>query len=151
MKNLLYFCLMTFFCVLLYACKKCPECPDPDYGPGPTLTLQDTISVNKYDTWVSNWKNHGQSYIDNTLTEYFTMPMVDINEFKAFPGSGRDSVVSARFVLGLEVVGVDTIPHLMLLGVNAAGQSLTDASKHQYIYDVTQPCPNACGVAAMSK
>ena len=151
MKNLIYFSTLLCAIVLIFSCTPCPDCPEgPDFGAdATTLTLQDTISKQTYDTWILNWKTYGQSYTVNTLMEYYTMPLIDITEFTQHPGTGPNTVVAARFVLGMEIVSTDTIPHLMLVGVNSAGASLTDASRQQYIYDVTQPCPSSCGANSL--
>jgi len=157
MKNLIYF--TTLFCaaILIFSCKPCPDCPDAATTPKitsdvvSTPTLRDTISEQKYNTWKNNWKTYGQAFTNNLLTEYFTMPLIDLEEFLSLPGTGRDTIAASRFVLGLEIDGVDTTQHLMLVGVNAAGQSMTDASKQQYVYDVTAPCPNSCGTTSLDK
>lgn len=150
MKNLTYFSAILFAFSLIYSCTPCADCPDGQDQMN-TLTLTDTISENKYQTWVTNWKTNGQDYTANTLTDYFTMPLVDITEFQQYPGTGRDSVVAARFVIGMELAAPDSIIHLMLVGVNGLGQSMTDASKQQYVYDVTMPCPTSCGANSLPK
>ena len=129
------------------------SCGTKDYNNGNNddnnSTPQDTISVDTFDTWVSNWKNDGLSVMTGALTEYFTMAKVDLQQLLDQPGSGRDSTVAARFVLGLQFTNGDSIPHLMLVGVNNQGDNLTDAKLGQYIYDVTKPCPSMCGVASL--
>ncbi len=150
MKNLLYFPILFCAVLFIFSCTPCPDCPDVTMDQyDDTATLRDTISVATFQTWRNNWLTNGQSYTANTLTKYFTMPVLDLTEFLEFPGTGRDSVVAARFVLGMEIDATDSIPHLMLVGVNSAGQSLIDTSKQQYIYDVTKPCPKMCGLNSL--
>jgi len=145
MKNLIYLSVLFFTVTILFSCQQ-------DYKEV-TMHPQDTITKAQYDIWVANWKSHGAGYTNNTLTEYFTMPLIDITEFIQHPGAGSDTVAAARFVLGLDIKTnpADTIPHLVLVGVNSAGESMTDASRGQFIYDVTAPCPNSCGVTSLSK
>lgn len=156
MKNILSTATLFFLAILIFSCKPCPECPeagnDTEYQADDVqATLKDTISESTYNTWKTNWKTDGQAFTANTLTEYFTLPLIDINEFLEFPGTGRDSVVASRFVLGLEIDGTDTTAHIMLVGVNAAGESLTNASLQQYVYDVSAPCPNSCGASSLTE
>ena len=156
MKNLIYFATLICAVVLLFSCKPCPECPevataDVKQDNPYTATLRDTISYATYDLWKNNWKTYGQAFTANLLTEYFTMPLLDLNEFLSFPGTGRNTVVASRFVLGLEINGPDTTQHLMLVGVGSDGASLTNAALQQYIYDVTAPCPTSCGVTSLQK
>jgi len=152
MKTLIYSLMLLIATVFIFSCAPCPECPD---GPDDEFTpnLKDTISESRYNTWVNNWSQNGKDYIQHqdTLLKYFTMPKIDLTEFLAHPGTGRDTTAAARFVLGMEISGTDTIPHLMLVGANSAGQSMTDASKGQYIYDVTKPCPSSCGLSSLPK
>ena len=152
MKNLIYSLSLLFAMVCIFSCTPCPDCPDvedDDYDY--TAQLKDTISPATFNTWVTNWKTHGQSYTALTLTEYFTMPTVDLSEFLSFPGTGRDTVAAARFVLGLEFLPTDTLPHIMLVGVNSAGVNMIDPSMNQYIYDVSLPCPHMCGKNSLPK
>ena len=125
---------------LIYSCTPCPDCPtaqDDDL----TLTPDDVISASTFTTWVSNWNINGRGYTDTLLTEYFTLPLVDITEFSRYKDS---SVVAARFYLGLEMTATDTMPHIMLVGVDSSGDPLIDATNEQYIYDVSKPCPKMC-------
>ena len=140
--------------VLIFSCKPCPDCPEvatPDIEEDDTstATLRDTISVNKYNLWKNNWNSYGKAFTANTLTEYFTMPLIDLEEFLYYKGSGRDTIAASRFVLGLEIDGTDTTQHIMLVGVDSDGKSMTDATKQQYVYDVSKPCPHLCGSASL--
>lgn len=149
MKNLSYLSMLLFVVVFIFSCTPCPDCPDSSAKYDYTAQLKDTISNAKFDLWVSNWKNHGLQYTEGTLTEYFTMPTLDLEEFLAHPGVGSDTIAAARFVLGLEIKTPDTIPHLVLVGVNSSGGNMTDPTRGQYIYDVSKPCPTLCGSASL--
>ena len=150
MKNLIYYTTILCGTLFIFSCSPCPDCPEgPDISEDAiTLTTEDTISLQKFQTWVNDWATHGQAYTANTLTTSFTMPLVDITEFTENMGtSGRDSVVAARFYLGMDIT--DTMPHIMLVGVNSLGDSLTNENAGQYIYDVTKPCPKMCGISSL--
>jgi len=152
MKNLIYLSSLLCMIILIFSCTPCPDCPDtsviaPDtIEDKKTLTVADTISPTRFNTWRANWASQGQNYISDTLTRYFTMPLVDITEFKDNKSS---DVVAARFHLGMEDIGTNMIPHLMLVGVDANGDDVIDIAKGQYIYDVTKPCPNSCGKSSL--
>lgn len=149
MKNTINLTFLLGIILMVYSCTPCPDCPSPPEDEM-TLTTEDTISLQKFQTWVSNWDSLGQFYTSNTLTQYFTMPLVDITEFtENMETTGRDSVVAARFYLGLDLTETPPLPHIMLVGVNAQGDSLTNAADKQYIYDVTKPCPTMCGVNSL--
>jgi hypothetical protein len=146
MKNLVYFSLLFFAAIIIFSCKPCPDCPEIQEDNMTTLTTEDTISLAKFQTWVNNWSTYGKDYTDTVLTTYFTLPLIDITEFtENMATSGRDSVVAARFYLGLDRDTIPNMPHIMLVGVNAQGDSLTNAGDKQYIYDVSRPCPTMCG------
>lgn len=104
------------------------------------LNPQDTISLNKFNTWTTNWKDHGKDFIANEkdILKYFTMPLIDVSQML---GETPDS---ARYYLGLRTDTVPNVPHLLLVGVDSNGVNLLDYSKGQYAYDVTKPCPPAC-------
>lgn len=147
MKNLISFTILFFAVICIFSCKPCPECPDCPEAEL-TLTTKDTISQQKFTTWRQNWNMYGKSYTQGTLTRYFTMPLVDITEFD---NNRSSAVVASRFHLGMEINGTDSIPHLMLVGVNANGDDVIDFSNDQFIYDVTTPCPTSCGVSSLPK
>lgn len=149
MKNLIYF-LALFFAVI-YAASCDTKSAGPDVNPPPPPPPADVISEATYNIWRGNWKNHGKSFIANedSILRYFTMPTIDLEEFLDRPGNGPDTVAAARFTLGMEISGTDSIPHIMLLGVNSNGDPLTNSTRFQYIYDVTKPCPNSCGKDAL--
>jgi len=151
MKNLISFTILFCAVVCIFSCKPCPDCPDA--GPGVvsdvvTLTTKDTISQQKFNTWRQNWTMYGKSYTNGTLTRYFTMPLIDITEFD---DNKSVAVVASRFHMGMEISGTDSIPHLMLVGVNSNGDDVIDFANDQFIYDVTAPCPSSCGVSSLLK
>ena len=149
MKNALTITALFFLSLFIFSCTPCPDCPNVDNEDDDdlTLTTEDTISLQKFQTWVGNWKTFGKDYMDTSLTTSFTMPLIDVEEFvENRDSTSRDSVVAARFYLGLEVLSPNNYyAHLLLVGVNSKGDSLTTDSLKQYIYDVSKPCPQLCG------
>jgi len=152
MKNLFYSSALLCAILVIFSCGN-KTGSGPDYVPDvikpdvQTLTTKDTISVQKFNTWRQNWQTYGQTYISDTLTRYFTMPLIDITEFE---DNKSAAVVASRFHLGMELIGTDMIPHLMLVGVNSSGGDVIDYANNQYIYDVTKPCPSSCGAASLT-
>jgi hypothetical protein len=149
MKNALTITALFFLSLFIFSCTPCPDCPNVDNEDDDdlTLTTEDTISLQKFQTWVGNWKTFGKDYMDTSLTTSFTMPLIDVEEFlENRDSTSRDSVVAARFYLGMEVISPDNYyPHLLLVGVDSKGDSLTNEAYKQYIYDITKPCPQLCG------
>ncbi|MDA9773786.1 hypothetical protein N9B82_02420 [Saprospiraceae bacterium] len=104
-----------------------------------TPNTQDTISKQKFVTWVNNWKADGVQFSTNTLPEFFTMPKVDLTEVLSDP-----KVKKTRFYLGLDTShAVDSL-HLVVVGVDKYGNDLLNYSQGQYAYDVTKLCPILC-------
>ncbi|MDF1696822.1 MAG: hypothetical protein P1U56_13355, partial [Saprospiraceae bacterium] len=148
MKNIIYLSTLLFL-VGLISCQTCPKCPPPA-DDMVTLPPEDAIPLAQFQEWVHNWDSLGQTYTANTLTQYFTMPLVDMTEFvDHIDTTATDTVAAARFYLGLDIRNNTMTPHVMLVGVNTEGDSLTDASMGQYIYDVTKPCPSMCNKASL--
>ena len=151
MKNTINITALFFLSLLIFSCTP-PGTHDHDHDDDDddlTLTTEDTISLQKFQTWVDNWDSLGQSYTATTLTQYFTLPLIDIEEFiENMETTGRDSVVAARFYLGLDISSTPT-PHILLVGVNSLGDSLTNEADKQYIYDISKPCPNLCGLSSL--
>ena len=139
MKNLFYVLGVICTILIIHSCKPCPDCPDCPEDES-TLTTGDTISVTTFNNWRADWETYGQGYTDTLLTKYFTMPLVDITEFE---DNRSTRVVAARFVIGLDMT--DTMPHIMLVGVDDGGNDVIDYANGQYVYDVTKPCPRLCG------
>lgn len=130
--NLFFLLLGVLF---IYSCNPTAPAPSPA-----TLKQADTISIATYNNWQGAWMEKGQAYTDVTLTEYFTMPLIDLTEFSA------TTHTAARFVLGLDTTIVPPVPHLMLVGVDANGASMLPPTyPNASIYDVTRPCPDLCG------
>ena len=139
MKNSINIAALFLLSLLVFSCTPCPDCPNQEDNF--TLTPDDVITPSTFTTWVTNWNVNGRGYTDTVLTEYFTMPLIDITEFTRYLDT---SVVAARFYMGLEMTATDTMPHIMLVGVDSDGNPLIDDANNQYIYDVTKPCPTLC-------
>ncbi len=147
MKNTINLTFLFSIMLLIYSCGPCEKCANTPQDEV-TLHPQDAIPLTQFQDWVHNWDSLGQTYTASTLTQYFTLPLVDMTEFTAnMDTTGVDSVrvVAARFYLGLDLTGAAPQPHIMLVGVNALGDSLTNSTQDQYIYDVSKPCPTLCG------
>jgi hypothetical protein len=148
MKNNIILSIFIFCAfVMLYSCQ-----PKGNGGKidGQTMavsdSLTDTISDSVYYAWKGAWEDNGQEYTDSVLTEYFTMPLIDLTEFN----SNGQNHVAARFVLGLDTTIIPNMPHLMLVGVDSAGKSMVPPyAPNGLIYDVTRPCPELCGRASI--
>lgn len=149
MKNLIYFSTLLCAMVFIFSCKPCPDCPEcPNViDPDVVSTLDDTISFQTFQTYRTNWNDHGKNYISDTLTQYFTMGLDDIDDFKQ---NASSQVVGARFYLGIqEFSNGDMAPHIMLVGINSRGDSIINSSASQYIYDFSLPCPSMCGAKSV--
>lgn len=101
-------------------------------------TLSDTLSKAKFDQWTKRWNLKSQAYMDSSKINYFSMPLIDLNEFLG------ESPSAARFYIGLDSTKNNTyIPHIILVGTSANGDPRLNAPFH--IYDVTTVCPPVCG------
>lgn len=100
---------------------------------------QDTISVDTFEVWVKNWKEHGKEWVDSNGLEYFNMPLVDLEELY-----GETGVDSSRFYLGLEMKNGNYMPKLVLVGVDSTGKIMTKTAQGQYLFDYTKACPPYC-------
>lgn len=104
------------------------------------LSEVDTISLATYNSWVEGWKVKGQGFTDTMLLEYFTMPIIDLQEFATHDNA------EARFVLGMDTTLYPIEAHLMLVGVDSLGQTILPSTRtpNAKIYDFTKPCPKYC-------
>jgi hypothetical protein len=104
-----------------------------------TPSTVDTIHVDTYNTWKTNWANHGATWMaSNTLTA-FNLPKVDLSNILL------EHPDSSRFYLGLEDTGGGVYtPKLMVVGVSA-GRDMIDYANGKYVYDVSSACPPYCG------
>lgn len=99
----------------------------------------DTISIEKFQNWTSNWTRINGEFRDS-IVRSFTMPIVDLTNIVG------EKPAKSRFYLGVDTLTTPVTPHLMVVGVNAAGQDMIDYSNGLYIYDVSTPCPPICGI-----
>lgn len=109
------------------------------------LTAKNTKTPLEYRTWKARWERTGKAYTAATLTEYFTMPLIDLEEFAL-----ENNHVAARFVLGMDSTSTGLTPHLLLVGVDSTGTSMIPPYAPGKIYDVTRPCPHACGMNSIN-
>lgn len=122
--------------MLFNSCKQAPETKSNLKS----LTEVDTIDLATYNSWIEGWKVKGQGFTDTMLLEYFTMPLIDLEEFVTHSES------AARFVLGMDTSAVPIEPHLMLVGVDSLNVPILPSIRtpNAKIYDVTTPCPKLC-------
>ncbi len=127
--------IMTFLC---FACAP-KEKVEVDSGLT-SLSQVNTITRAQFNLWKTSWEVKGQSYTADTLLRYFTMPLVDLQEF------ATQSHAEARFYMGLDTTLVPYEAHLMLVGVDSDGMSILPSPKTPAakIYDFTRPCPMFC-------
>lgn len=91
------------------------------------------ITLKQAQEWASKWRSNPE----NTVKAHL-IPEVDITELLAEPG-----VEAVRAYIGIDENDVNK---LMLVAVDADGNDMIDASKGQYIYDFTKPCPDTCDI-----
>ncbi len=103
------------------------------------VTPHDTIPVDTLKAWVKNWRDHGKSWMATDSLKYFNMPLIDLREVY-----GENGVDSARFYLGMEMQNGSYMPKLILIGLDSTGKKMLNASKGQYAYDLSRPCPPLC-------
>jgi hypothetical protein len=155
MKQIFKFTLtFLLFVALFLACdskKTEPAAPKMDEmaleatAKAATVTLKDTISNAQFAAWTTTWHNNQKQWMAqvNHSIDYFGMPLVDLTEVL-----NQKGIVSSRFYLGIKPA--DSL-HLLVVGVDAQGNNMLDNSKGQYAYDVSVPCPSACGSIAAAK
>jgi len=133
--HLITIAIMSFLC---FACAP-KEKVETDSGLT-SLSQVNTITLAQYNLWKTSWEEKGQSYTSDTLLRYFTMPLIDLQEF------ATQSHAEARFYMGLDTTLVPFEAHLMLVGVDSNGQTILPSTRNPSakIYDFTKPCPMFC-------
>ena len=104
--------------------------------------VQDTISVDTFDTWRENWMLNGAAWLDTAELEAFLMPLDDLAQTLNEPG-----VADSRFYLGLAQTESGQVAKLMVVGVDAKGGDMVDYDRGDYVYDLSQSCPPLCNSA----
>jgi len=125
----------------MIACTDTVKDSHPETSDEGKISLKDTISLSTYNNWTGAWIDGGQKYTDSVLTRAFTMPLIDLTEFRS------ENTYFARFVLGLDTSVTPEMPHLMLVGVDSLGNNMLPGptNPNAHIFDVTVPCPPFCG------
>ena len=95
------------------------------------MRATNTLPLATAQEWALRWKSNPV-----TTVKAFLIPEEDTVQLYNEP-----LVESIRAYLGVDAKGV---AHLMLVGVDANGKDMIDATKGWYIYDFTKPCPNTC-------
>lgn len=98
------------------------------------VSLQDTISLDTFNVWTARWQADAAYYMNNDSLKYFSMPKLDLKEFLKEQQSG------VRFYLGMDAT---VTPHIILVGTDGNGNISVGPNNH--IFDVSTPCPTACG------
>lgn len=145
MKKML--CLTVTCCIVLFLLNSCDNNIKNPVVPTGLTKMKDTISLSTYNTWESAWKEKGRGFMNTDSLFYFTMPLIDLSEFATL------NHAAARYIIGLDTTQSPAEPHLMLVGVNSAGESILPSKKNPRakIFDVTKPCPKYCGGNGLPK
>lgn len=116
----------------------------------PTLSQSnpmDTISLENFNTWTSDWKLGGQEWMTGHQIWAFNFPLIDLTEVL------NEGPTSSRFYIGLKYlqgkkgdfgkIG-NYEAKLIVVGVDAENNDMLDYDDGQYAYDVSHPCPPFC-------
>ena len=98
---------------------------------------QNTIPVATAAIWTARWRASNRELPVNG----FLIPGADLTEVLAERG-----VVNVRTYMGIDDEGQY---HLLIVGVDAAGNDMVDEDLGQYVYDFTSPCPPMCGAPSV--
>ncbi len=90
-----------------------------------------TITLEKAKAWAAKWQSDAKNKI-----KAFLIPKEDITQLFEY-----DGVCDVRTYFGIDENGNQK---LMIVGVDANGNDLTDYSRNQFIYDFALPCPDKC-------
>ena len=105
----------------------------------PAFIQKDSVSLDTYNLWKSNWQSDSRTWINTDTLISFEMPLVDFKEVIA------EGAVKSRFYLGLEGNAKDGFTaKLMVVGIDSNGYDMIDYSKGEYVYDLSQACPPFC-------
>lgn len=107
-----------------------------------TKTTVNTIPLIEAENWQDNWLLSDSLASDPLKIRSYLIPLADLQQVINEMG-----VAHARAVLGKTPEGEDK---LMLVGVDAQGQTMVNPALNQYVYDFTQPCPPVCGSGALT-
>ncbi|MEO9953503.1 hypothetical protein [Nonlabens sp.] len=129
------FLLLAFITVGLISCEE--EAPAVNESNQVSLksTPINTISLETAQQWANDWRKleDKSTYIDDV--KGWNVPGSDLTQVMA-----QDDAVDSRMYIGLN----DNETKLIIVGVDADGKDMIDASKGWYIYDATEPCPHKC-------
>ena len=94
--------------------------------------MPNTISIEEAQRWVQRWRTSSEIL----ELKGFWIPGADLTDVMA-----EEDVVDARTYMAID--DNDEF-HLLIVGVDSAGNDLIDYDNGQYIYDFTKPCPSVC-------
>lgn len=103
----------------------------------PTIELPpNAIELDKAVIWVTKWRES-----DRILPlKGFLIPKIDITEVMA------ENVHAVRTYMGIDPDdnNDETKYHLLVVGIDDAGDDMLNPDKGEFVYDFTQPCPSTC-------
>ena len=104
----------------------------------PTNTLPpNAIPVAKAVIWVNKWRAQDPRILP---LKGFVIPKIDLTEVLG------EEPTSVRTYMAIDPddEGENTKYHLLIVGVDSAGNDMLDPDLEQYVYDFTRPCPSIC-------
>lgn len=101
---------------------------------------RNVVTVKEARDLVSVWR---EDFPDQPKA--YTVPLTDVQQVL-----NQRNVYEVRVYLAAEVsevigTNIPAVTKILLVGVDKDGNDMIDASKGQYIYDFTKPCPPKCG------
>ena len=101
--------------------------------------MPNTISVAEATIWFNRWMDSDKK-IDK---KGFFIPGSDLTDVMA-----EEGVVDSRAYMAIDNDGEH---HLLIVGVDAAGNDMLDEEAGQHVYDFTRPCPVICSATGPFK
>ena len=116
-------------------------------------TLVNTICLDKAEKWTKAWRSQDGTFTDHKDLKAFLIPLEDLKEVIKEP-----NVANVRAYIGIDESD-DNKPHLIIVGVNAAGEDIIyaaakkgcvdpDGTVNTGLYDFSQPCPTTCDITS---
>jgi len=103
-----------------------------------------SIPMNTAKAWTKAWRSKmtDGDWLQANMKKAFLIPMEDFEELK------KQGATNIRAYFGVEentaTEGSDELK-LVLVGVDANGNDMTNEDQGESAYDYTSPCPPACG------
>lgn len=114
-------------------------------------TLVNTICLDTAVAWTTAWRSQDGTFTDHSSLKAFLIPLPDLQEVMKEP-----NVVNVRAYIGVDATN-DNQPHLIIVGVNAAGEDIIykaagegcddeNGNVNTGLYDFSDPCPTTCDI-----